>query len=141
MKFTHGITGCFLYTCYFFFHVISVYASRNRETMACVPSPYQLVSCSHGLVTAGITLSASSNFVQRSASSSGPQKDVNVMAPDLDYWLGGGGGGAQSNRIWRLPPGFVDLCEGGHWRAGSTRLMDSCYAALTGNTVSVFAGV
>jgi hypothetical protein len=39
------------------------------------------------------------------------QQDENVTASDHDYR---GDGGAQSNQIWRLPPGFVDLCEGGH---------------------------
>jgi hypothetical protein len=38
------------------------------------------------------------------------QKDENLTAPDQDYREDGG---AQSNQIWRLPPGFVDLWEGG----------------------------
>jgi len=51
------------------------------------------------------------------------QKDENLTAPDQDY---GGDGGAQSNQIWRLPPGFTDLGEGGHCRAESTCLLESC---------------
>ena len=51
------------------------------------------------------------------------QKDGNLMALDQDYR---GDGGAQSNQIWRLPPAFIDLCEGGHCRAESTCLLDSC---------------
>jgi len=42
------------------------------------------------------------------------QKDENLMASDQDYR---GDGGGHSNQIWRLPPGLVDLCEGGHCRA------------------------
>ena len=35
------------------------------------------------------------------------QKDENLMVPDRDCR---GDRGAESNQIWRLPPGFVDLC-------------------------------
>ena len=51
------------------------------------------------------------------------QKDENLMVPDQEYR---GDGGAQSNQIWWLPPGFVDLCEGRHCCAQSTCLLDSC---------------
>ena len=51
------------------------------------------------------------------------QKDENLKVPDQDYR---GNGGAQSNQIWRLPPGFIDLCVGGHCHAESTCLLDSC---------------
>ena len=50
------------------------------------------------------------------------QKDENLTAPDQDDR---GDGGAQSNQIWRLHPGFIDLCEVEHCRAESTCLLDS----------------
>ena len=51
------------------------------------------------------------------------QKDENLMVPDQDYRRDGV---ALSNQIWRLPPRFIDLCEGGHCCAESTCLLDSC---------------
>jgi hypothetical protein len=51
------------------------------------------------------------------------QKDENLIAPYHDYK---GDGGGQSNQIWRLLPGFKDLCEGERCRAESTCLLDSC---------------
>jgi len=65
------------------------------------------------------------------------QKNENLMVLDQDYRRDGG---AQSNQIWRLPTGFVDLSQGGHCHAESTCLLDSCKAALTSNAVSVFGG-
>jgi len=75
-QFTHSITGCFLYTCYFSTQSPSTStALHQRETSACMPSLYQLVSCSRDhVLTARITLSSSSNLVPRSASYSGPKR-------------------------------------------------------------------
>ena len=108
-----------------FFHIISIYVYglmpvRNK---ACTPSLYQLVSFSRShVLTAWITLSLSSNLVPRSVSFSGPKR-WKSEAPDHGYR---GDGEAQSNQIWWLHPGFVDLCEGGRCHAESTCLLDSC---------------
>jgi len=96
-------------------------ALHQRETRACMPSLYQLVSCSHSHV-----LTARSRHLQTLSHAVHPsvaQKDENLTAPDQDY---GGDGRAQSNQIWRLPPRFIDLCEGGHCCAESICLLDSC---------------
>jgi hypothetical protein len=76
MKFTHSINGCFLYTSYFStWSPSKSTALRQRKTRACIPSLYQLVSCSRShVITARITLSSSSNLVPRSASFSGPKR-------------------------------------------------------------------
>ena len=76
MKFTHSITGSFLYTCYFTtLSPSKSTALRQRETRARMSSPCQLVSCSRShVLTARITLSSSSNLVPRSASFSGPKR-------------------------------------------------------------------
>jgi hypothetical protein len=65
-------------------------------------------------------LCSSSNLVPYSASFSGPRR-----------WKSDGTRsglqGAQFNQLWRLPPGFIDLCKGRHCHAESTRLLDSCW--------------
>ena len=97
------------------------YASA-KQGHACL---YQLGSCSRShVLTAWITLSSSSNLVPRSASFSGPKK-MKIWRRQIRT-MGGGDGGAHSNQIWRLPPGLVDLCEGGHCRAESVWILDSC---------------
>ena len=98
MKFMHTITGCFLYRCYFSTLSPSTSTALHQcKTRACMPSLYQLVSCSCShVLTVRIMLSSSSNIVPHSTSFSGP-KDENMMAPDQNYR---GDGGAQSNQIW-----------------------------------------
>jgi len=66
----------FLYTCCFSIYSPSTSTVlRQCETRACMPSLYQLVSCSRShVLTATITLWSSSNLVQCSVSFSGPKR-------------------------------------------------------------------
>jgi len=123
MKLSHSITGCF-FTHVFFPHNLHLclrpYASA-KQGHACLPctSLFRVhiamsllhESCCRHLQTL-------SHAVYPSVA----QKDENLTVPDQDYR---GDWGAQSNQIWQLPPGFIDLCEGGHCRAESTCLLDS----------------
>jgi len=111
-----------LHTLFFHISPFTSAALRQRETRACMPSLYQLISYSRNhVLTARITLSSSSKLVPRSLSFSGPKR----WKSDGARWgiLGGWG---RSVQIWRLSPGFVDLCEEGHCLAESTYLLDSC---------------
>jgi len=108
-----------------FFHIISIYVyglMPARNMHACLPCTSSFpvhVAMSSLHESRSRHLQTLSHAVHPSVA----PKDENLTAPYQDYR---GNGGGQSNQIWRLPPGFIDLCEGGHCRAESTCLLDSC---------------
>ena len=117
-----NITGCFLYT--LFFHIISIYVyslmpAQNKDMFPCT-SPFPV-----HIATSSLHESHSYNLqtLSHTVHVLVAQKYENLKVPGQDYW---GDGGAQSNQIWQLPPGFVDLCDSRHCRAESTCLLDSC---------------
>ena len=112
-------------------------ALRQCKTRACIPSLTSSFPVHIAMSSLHESRSRHLQTLSHTVYPSVAQKDENLTAPDQNCR---GGGGAQSNQIWQLPPGFVDLCEGGHCHAESACLLDSCWAALASNAFSGFGG-